>query len=186
VSFSGTDTPLLDRTTTVRTTHRRTIPNRRRRLLTRGLAAAGAGAVIALTAANWAPAASAAPAEQLSAARLAHIRLTALHWAENQTGKWYCWGGAGPTCYDCSGLVMEAYQQAGISLPHSTYSMLASGILVQVSKADRRPGDLAFYGDGHVELVTRYGTFGALETGTQVGYHDTNQWWYPTMYFEVK
>jgi cell wall-associated NlpC family hydrolase len=177
VSSLRTDTPQLDPTTT---------PNRRRRHLTRAIGAVTAGAALALAVANWAPVASAAPAAPLSAARLAHIRVTALHWAEDQTGKWYCWAGAGPTCYDCSGLVMAAYQEAGISLPHSTYAMLDSGLLEQVSAADRRPGDLAFYGTGHVELVTRYGTFGALETGTQIGYHDTNEWWHPTMYFEVK
>jgi cell wall-associated NlpC family hydrolase len=159
---------------------------RRRKLLTRGIAATATGAAVLLASVSWSLAASAAPSDQLSAAHLKQIRLTALHWAEHQTGKWYCYGGAGPTCYDCSGLVSAAYQQAGISLPHSTYAMLDSGLLQQVSKADRRPGDLAFYGDGHVELVTRYGTFGALDTGTQIGYHTPNQWWYPTMYFEVK
>jgi cell wall-associated NlpC family hydrolase len=159
---------------------------RRRKLLTRGIAAAAAGAAILLASSGWSPSATAAPSEQLSAAKLKEIRLTALHWAEHQTGKWYCYGGSGPSCYDCSGLVMAAYQQAGISLPHSTYAMLASGLLQQVSFHDRRPGDLAFYGTGHVELVTKYGTFGALDTGTEIGYHDTSQWWYPTMYFEIK
>ena len=156
------------------------------KLLTRGIAATAASAAILVACVNWSLSASASPSEHLSAAQLKHIRLTALHWAEDQAGKWYCYGGAGPTCYDCSGLVMAAYQQAGISLPHSTYAMLDSGLLQQVSRADRRPGDLAFYGSGHVELVTKYGTFGALDTGTQIGYHDTNQWWYPTMYFEIK
>jgi cell wall-associated NlpC family hydrolase len=147
---------------------------------------AAAGAAMLLASAGWNHSASAATSERLSAAQLKVIRLTALHWAESQTGKWYCYGGAGPTCYDCSGLVMAAYQRAGISLPHSTYAMLDSGLLQQISKADRRPGDLAFYGDGHVELVTRYGTFGALDTGTQIGYHETSQYWQPTMYFEIK
>ena len=30
----------------------------------------------------------------------------------------YSWGAAGPGAFDCSGLVMWAFQQAGISLPH--------------------------------------------------------------------
>jgi len=25
-----------------------------------------------------------------------------------------------------------------------------------------------------------------LDTGSQIGYHDPSQWWFPTMYFEVK
>ena len=112
-------------------------------------------------------------------------RLVALKWAEHQAGKWYCYGGAGPSCYDCSGLVAAAYQAAGITLPHSTYSMLDDPRLRWIPARDRRPGDLGFYGDGHVELVTVNGTFGALDTGSQIGWHQPNAWWYPTMYFEV-
>ena len=185
MSFLRTETSRLNQTHRPR--HAAADPNpRRRKLRTRGIAATATGAAVLLASVSWSFSATAAPSDQLSAAHLKEIRLTALHWAEHQTGKWYCYGGAGPSCYDCSGLVSAAYQQAGISLPHSTYAMLDSGLLQQVSKADRRPGDLAFYGSGHVELVTKYGTFGALDTGTQIGYHDTNQWWYPTMYFEIK
>jgi peptidoglycan DL-endopeptidase CwlO len=119
-------------------------------------------------------------------ARLADIRLTALRWAEHQAGKWYCWGGNGPSCYDCSGLVVAAYHAAGVTLPRSTYGMLDSSVLREVPARDRKPGDLAFYGSGHVELVTASGTFGALDYGTQIGWHEPSEWWYPTMYFEVK
>jgi peptidoglycan DL-endopeptidase CwlO len=119
-------------------------------------------------------------------ARLAAIRLKALHWAEQQAGKWYCWGGTGPSCYDCSGLVVAAYRHAGVDLPRSTYDMLDSPDLREVPASERRPGDLAFYGPGHVELVTSRGTFGALDYGTEVGWHKPSAWWYPTMYFEVK
>lgn len=167
-------------------THDSNNSNRRRKLVRRSLAASAAGAAIFAGSAGWSLSASASPAGHLSAAHIKKIRLSALHWAEHQRGKWYCWGGDGPSCYDCSGLVMAAYRHAGIDLPHSTYAMLDSGLLKRVSKADRRPGDLAFYGTGHVELVTRYGTFGAADTGSQVGYHDANPWWYPTMYFEIK
>jgi hypothetical protein len=113
-------------------------------------------------------------------------RLVALKWAEHQAGRWYCWGGTGPTCYDCSGLVAAAYQHAGISLPDNTYAMLDDPRLKPIPARDRRPGDLAFYGTGHVELVTSSGTFGALDTGSQVGWHQPNDWWYPTMYYAVR
>lgn len=112
-------------------------------------------------------------------------RLAALKWAERQAGRWYCWGGAGPTCYDCSGLVAAAYRHAGIPLPDSTYAMLDDPRLKLIPARDRRPGDLAFYGTGHVELVTASGTFGALDTGSLVGWHQPNDWWYPTMYYAV-
>lgn len=113
-------------------------------------------------------------------------RLTALWWAERQAGKWYCWGGTGPSCFDCSGLVMEAYRHAGIWLPHSTYSMLSSRKLVRIPASERRRGDLAFYGTGHVELVTWTGTFGAASSGTRIGWHHPSTWWHPTMYFRVR
>ena len=112
-------------------------------------------------------------------------RLTALRWAEAQAGKWYCFGGTGP-CFDCSGLVMKAYAHVGISLPRTTYGMLASPKLVRIPASQRQRGDLAFYGSGHVELVTRNGTFGAAAPGTQVGWHDPSAWWHPTMYFRVR
>ncbi len=113
-------------------------------------------------------------------------RLIALEWAEHQAGKWYCWGGAGPSCFDCSGLVMTAYRHAGISLPRTTYGMLASRVLRRIPASQRRRGDLAFYGSGHVELVTARGTFGALDTGTRLGWHRPSVWWHPTMYFRVE
>ena len=111
-------------------------------------------------------------------------RLTALRWAERQAGKWYCFGGTGG-CFDCSGLVMEAYARAGISIPRTTYGMLASSKLRQIPAIWRKRGDLAFYGSGHVELVTARGTFGAQAPGTQVGWHHPSAWWHPTMYFRV-
>jgi len=81
---------------------------------------------------------------------------------------------------------MAAYAHAGIALPHSTYSMLASRHLVRISPAQRRRGDLAFYGSGHVELVTFTGTFGALEAGTRIGWHHPSGWWRPTAYLRVR
>jgi cell wall-associated NlpC family hydrolase len=111
-------------------------------------------------------------------------RLVALRWAERQAGKWYCFGGTGG-CFDCSGLVMSAYRHAGISIPRTTYGMLASPRLHRIAASQRQRGDLAFYGSGHVELVTARGTFGAAAPGTQVGWHHPSGWWHPTMYFRV-
>jgi hypothetical protein len=111
-------------------------------------------------------------------------RLAALRWAERQAGKWYCFGGTGG-CFDCSGLVMSAYRHAGISIPRTTYGMLASPRLHRIAASQRQRGDLAFYGSGHVELVTARGTFGAAAPGTRVGWHHPSAWWHPTMYFRV-
>jgi cell wall-associated NlpC family hydrolase len=113
-------------------------------------------------------------------------RVAALRWAEHRAGKWYCWGGAGPSCFDCSGLVMKAYEHAGITLPRTTTGMLDSHKLRRISARDRQRGDLAFYGSGHVELVTNRGTFGAEDSGTRLGWHHPSRWWHPTMYFRVR
>ena len=119
-----------------------------------------------------------------ASAAAAPKRLIALRWAESQAGKWYCFGGTGG-CFDCSGLVMSAYRHAGISIPRTTYGMLASPRLHRIAASQRQRGDLAFYGSGHVELVTRHGTFGAAAPGTRVGWHHPSAWWHPTMYFRV-
>jgi cell wall-associated NlpC family hydrolase len=110
--------------------------------------------------------------------------------AETRVGDWYEYGGAGPDVFDCSGLVYWASRQLGVDMPRSTYDMLnegvSSGLLYRVSTPER--GDLAFYGTGHVEFVTswRDTTFGAADTGTRVGWHTWNAYWYPTMYFRIR
>jgi cell wall-associated NlpC family hydrolase len=69
--------------------------------------------------------------------------VTAIAYAVAQLGKPYVWGGTGPAGYDCSGLVMMAYQAAGISLPRTTFQQVDTGTPVY---ADSRlePGDLLF------------------------------------------
>jgi hypothetical protein len=65
--------------------------------------------------------------------------------------------------------------------------LLHSGKLIRESESQARRGDLAFYGSGHVEFFVRPGhTFGALETGTRIGWHATNAYWHPTMFFRVR
>lgn len=66
-----------------------------------------------------------------------------LEYACAQTAKPYVYGAAGPNAYDCSGLTMMAYAQAGVSLPHR--AIIQSGMGRSVSESDLRPGDLVFY-----------------------------------------
>lgn len=68
----------------------------------------------------------------------------AVNAALSQVGKPYQWGAAGPDSYDCSGLTMWAWAQAGVSLPHN--SGMQYGSLPHVSTASLQPGDLLFYG----------------------------------------
>jgi cell wall-associated NlpC family hydrolase len=97
--------------------------------------------------------------------------------AESRTGAWYSYGAAGPGAFDCSGLVVWAAAQHGISLPHSTYAMLGgTAHLVRIPLADARRGDLLFFGSGHVEFKTIWAnmSFGAHHSGTTVGW---SRWW---------
>ena len=67
----------------------------------------------------------------------------ALQAAITREGDPYVWGAAGPGQFDCSGLVVWAYAQEGIALPHYTGSLWNSG--VHVARADLEPGDLVFF-----------------------------------------
>jgi peptidoglycan DL-endopeptidase CwlO len=72
----------------------------------------------------------------------------AARWALTQQLKPYIWGAEGPRGYDCSGLVMAAYQRVGISLPHYTGNQWTSGR--HIPKEELRAGDLVFfYNDLH-------------------------------------
>jgi len=64
------------------------------------------------------------------------IRGAAMNIALAQRGKPYQWAGAGPANFDCSGLVLYAYAQAG--LPHSAAAHATMG--VPVARADLQPG----------------------------------------------
>ena len=104
--------------------------------------------------------------------------------AETRAGDWYVWAGAGPTTFDCSGLVYWAARQLGVYVPHSTTMMLAgTAHLYRIPLSEARRGDLMFYGSGHVEFDTvwYHTTFGAQESGTRVGWHRWDSWWHPTM-----
>jgi cell wall-associated NlpC family hydrolase len=75
----------------------------------------------------------------------------AVAYALRQLGKPYVFGAAGDSSFDCSGLVMRAWQAAGVSLPRTTYEMARIGS--RISRGQLQPGDLAFlYNYGHVAL----------------------------------
>ena len=67
----------------------------------------------------------------------------AIQYAMAQVGDAYVYGAAGPSAFDCSGLTMMAWAQAGVSLPHSSSAQFSSG--PRVSEGDLQPGDLVFY-----------------------------------------
>jgi cell wall-associated NlpC family hydrolase len=82
---------------------------------------------------------------------------TAIHWAFEEIGVPYSWGGGdedGPTRgfaqgastvgFDCSGLTLFIYHKAGIRLDHYTGSQWDQGRRVS-SRSDLQPGDLMFF-----------------------------------------
>lgn len=109
--------------------------------------------------------------------------------AETQAGVPYVYGGDTPSGFDCSGLIYWAAQQIGLTgMPRDTYEMLgqgvSSGVLVPVTSPE--PGDLAFFGTGHVELYVSSGRFfGAQQPGTVVGFHDYGTGYVPTAYYRA-
>jgi peptidoglycan DL-endopeptidase CwlO len=68
---------------------------------------------------------------------------TALRAAESRQGLPYVWGAAGPSAFDCSGLVQWSFAQAGIRMPRVAADQARTGPEVPISELE--PGDLLFY-----------------------------------------
>lgn len=67
----------------------------------------------------------------------------AVDFALAQLGEPYSYGSEGPDSWDCSGLTMVAWAQAGVSLPRSSSAQI--GVGTRVSKSQLQPGDLVFF-----------------------------------------
>jgi cell wall-associated NlpC family hydrolase len=92
---------------------------------------------------------------------------TVIQAALSRIGSPYSWGASGPNAFDCSGLVMWSFQQAGIALPHSSQALAQGGQPVSMDQI--QPGDLVTYysdashvaiyiGDGMMVHASTYGT----------------------------
>ncbi len=69
--------------------------------------------------------------------------------AAAQIGHRYCWGGQGPDCFDCSGLVRRAWGAAGVTLPRTAGAM--GDALAEVPLDEIRAGDILWW-PGHVGI----------------------------------
>lgn len=79
---------------------------------------------------------------------------SAVVFAWRQVGKPYCWGGTGPRCFDCSGLVQAAWGSVGVPLPRTADAMAAR--LREIPLEQVRSGDVLWW-PGHVGLYAGYG-----------------------------
>jgi cell wall-associated NlpC family hydrolase len=82
----------------------------------------------------------------------------AVDFALSQIGDVYSYGATGMSAWDCSGLTMVAWGQAGVSLPHSSAAQASYGR--PVSASELQPGDLVFYYSpiSHVAIYIGNGT----------------------------
>lgn len=67
----------------------------------------------------------------------------AIEFALTQLGDRYVWGATGPDGWDCSGLTMVAWRQAGVALPHSSAQQYATG--TKIPRSELEPGDLVYF-----------------------------------------
>jgi peptidoglycan DL-endopeptidase CwlO len=88
----------------------------------------------------------------------------------------YVWGGASPSGFDCSGLVMYVYAQLHISLPHYTVSQW--DVTEPISTSEMQPGDLVFFDNiQHVGIYIGSGEFvDAPHTGSVVRIDSLAAW----------
>jgi peptidoglycan DL-endopeptidase CwlO len=92
--------------------------------------------------------------------------------AESRVGMPYVWGAAGPTAFDCSGLVQWSLAQAGVAMPRVAADQARTGPAVPVSRLE--PGDLLFYhtdptAPGYISHVAIYLGKGLMIQAPQPG-----------------
>ncbi|AUY50888.1 C40 family peptidase [Streptomyces sp. CB01881] len=110
----------------------------------------------------------------------------AIDYALAQLGKPYVWGGNGPSGYDCSGLVQQAYRRSGISLPRVADDQYAA--TTPIGAGQLRRGDLLFWSDSgrasgihHVGIYLGGGKFvEAPRPGKAVRVSTISSGFYPT------
>lgn len=107
-----------------------------RRCLTAVVAAAAATLTVAA-----APAAHAAVSGRLARAEQRVARAALTH-----VGQRYREGATGPRVFDCSGLALYLYRQAGVRLPRTADQQYHA--TRRIPRAQARPGDLVFYHSG--------------------------------------
>jgi peptidoglycan DL-endopeptidase CwlO len=98
--------------------------------------------------------------------------VTMLNAALSRQGLPYVWGAAGPTSFDCSGLVQWSFAQAGVTMPRVAADQGRTGPAVPAGQL--QPGDLLFYhtdptAPGYISHVAIYLGNGMMIQAPQPG-----------------
>lgn len=105
---------------------------------------------------------------------------TAIAAAQSANGTPYRYGGTTTAGFDCSGLMVWAFKQAGVDLPRTSFDQFEIG--TDVAKADIQAGDLVFFssagaGASHVGIATGPTTvISATNSGVMEHRIDSGYW----------
>lgn len=115
------------------------------------------------------------------------IRSTVVASARAAMGTPYVWGGTDQNGFDCSGLILHSYLQAGIALPRRSTDQAAAGVEVERSVDRLAPGDILTFAERsgpvtHVGLYLGDGEFiHSTSRGVRVsrldGADGDTRWW---------
>jgi cell wall-associated NlpC family hydrolase len=99
---------------------------------------------------------------------------SALQAAATKVGKPYVRSATGPNAFDCSGLTMWSYAQAGANITRTTYTQINQG--TRIARSQLKPGDLVFFNNTqHVGLYAGNNTvLHAPYPGAYVRYESMN------------
>jgi cell wall-associated NlpC family hydrolase len=121
-------------------------------------------------------------------------RVRVYRWAHTQVGCPYVWGGTGPcnNGYDCSGLVMKAWEHVNIYVGRTTEDMSVDPHLKRLWHPAKyaRKGDIVLFFSGgvafHAGLVAYKNRWmlDAPHSGENVGVHRIN--WGDPVFYKVK
>jgi cell wall-associated NlpC family hydrolase len=143
--------------------------------LIKGVLPRGAAVEPLVTLVTQPTAAGVSPAVAAGAGSMTAGQLTmALRAAEGRQGLPYVWGAAGPSAFDCSGLVQWSFAQAGVRMPRVAADQARTGPAVPVTQLE--PGDLLFYhtdptAPGYISHVAIYLGNGWMIQAPQPGEH---------------
>lgn len=113
--------------------------------------------------------------QNVDASSLDGWRQKVLSVAYSEVGGIYVYGGNAFRATDCSGLVMQCYAAAGVSLPHSADADGARYCNKPISKAE--PGDIVWH-PGHVGIYIGNGqTIEAFNPGSGIGYGNVSRFY---------